>query len=115
MNETTFKYAMYGIALTFTVLFCIIVIPALIQNPNVIEALAAGFVNPFASGYSSDVILCWITLAVWITYESKVHLVKKGWVCLLLGLFPGVAVGFPLYLVLRNNQIKHASKNAQQV
>ncbi len=111
MNETTFKYAMYGVALIFTVLFFIIVIPALIQNPNVIEALAAGFVNPFASGYSSDVILCWMTLAVWVIYEAKVYAVKKGWICLVLGLFPGVAVGFPLYLVLRNNQIKQAKKS----
>ena len=111
MNETTFKYAMYSIALAFTLIFCVVVVPPLIENPNVIKALAAGFVNPFASGYSSDVILCWITLAVWVIYESKVYAVKKGWICLVLGLFPGVAVGFPLYLVLRNNQIKQAKKS----
>ena len=112
MKETTFKYAMYGIALIFTVIFCIVVVPPLIENPNIIEALAAGFVNPFASGYSTDVILCWITLTIWVIYESKAHSVKHGWVCLVLGLFPGVAVGFPLYLVLRNNQVNHAKRNA---
>lgn len=112
MNEITFKYVMYGIAFVFTIVFGIVVMPPLIENPDIIGAFAAGFVNPYASGYSTDVLLCWATLAVWVVYESRVHSVKHGWVCLVLGMVPGVAVGFPLYLVLRNSQISHSIKSS---
>jgi len=105
MNETTFKVAMFGISLAFTVLFFVLVGPPMVANPDIIGAFAGGFVNPYASGYSADVICCWLILAVWIVYESKTLAVKHGWVCLLLGLIPGVAVGFAMYLVLRNRQL----------
>ena len=112
MNETIFKYVMLGIAGAFTLVFAIIVMPPLIENPDPIGALAAGFVNPYSSGYSADVIFCWVALAFWILYEAKTLSVKHGWVCLLVGAFPGVAVGFPLYLILRNSQITQVVKNS---
>ncbi len=111
MNELTFKYAMYSIALAFTAVFAIVVMPALIEDFDILTALGAGFVNPFSSGYSADVLLCWAALAIWVLYEKKTLAVNHGWVCLLLGAFPGVAVGFPLYLVLRNAQITQSAKN----
>lgn len=111
MNESIFKYAMLVIAIAFTLFFFVVVMPALIENPDIMGALAAGFVNPYASGYSADVLFCWAALAVWILYEAKSLSVKYGWVCLLLGAFPGVAVGFSLYLILRNSQITQVSKN----
>ncbi len=110
MNERSFKYTMVFIALAFTAIFAVVVMPALIEDFDILAALGAGFVNPFSSGYSADVLLCWAALAVWVVYESKALSVKYGWVCLLLGAFPGVAVGFPLYLVLRNAQITQAAK-----
>ena len=64
-----------------------------------------GFVNPYSSGYSSDVIACWLILMVWIVYEAKNKGVKHGWICILLGAVPGVAVGFALYLILRVKQL----------
>jgi len=112
MKESIFKYAMLGIAIAFTLLFSIVVMPPLIENPDIIGALAAGFVNPYSSGYSADVLFCWAALAVWVLYDAKTLSVKHGWVCLLLGAFPGVAVGFPLYLILRNGQITQVGKNA---
>jgi len=105
MNETAFKVALIGIATTFTFVFCGIVIPPLIINPDIMSAFAAGFVNPYAAGYSADVLFCWSVLAIWVIYESKAYSVKYGWACLVLGVIPGVAVGFPLYLITRNKQI----------
>jgi len=52
-------------------------------------AFSAGFVNPYSSGYSADVILCWVTLVIWVMYEAKVYSVKYGWICLVLGVVPG--------------------------
>ncbi len=103
MNKQLFSIGLILIAATFTVLFCVLVIPPLLQNPDIIGAFSAGFVNPYASGYAADVVCCWVTLLIWVWYESP--RVKHGWVCLLLGLVPGVAVGFAGYLLLRARQI----------
>lgn len=109
MSERIFYFAVIAIAAAFTATFAAVVMPPLIANPNVIGALAAGFVNPYASGYSSDVLACWAILAVWIVYEARAEGIRNGWVCILLGLFPGVAVGFAGYLLLRR---RHLSQNS---
>ncbi|MFK7799366.1 MAG: DUF2834 domain-containing protein [Aureispira sp.] len=104
MKEQLFKWRLLLIAIGFTFAFCWLIIPPLLQNPDVIGAFAAGFVNPYASGYSTDVFCCWLILLVWVVYESST--IKHGWICLVLGLIPGVAVGFALYLLLRMQQLK---------
>lgn len=104
MSHKTFQIITAAIALIFTLFFSATIIPALIKNPDVIGAFAAGFVNPYASGYSFDVICCWLILAVWVIYESP--MVKYGWVWVLLGIVPGVAVGFAGYLIMRQIQIE---------
>jgi hypothetical protein len=38
-------------------------VPALLTNPDLFGAFAAGFVNPYASGYTADVFFCWVALA----------------------------------------------------
>lgn len=104
MRDQIFKGSVGIVAILFTMIFCLVVIPPLLENPDIIGALKAGFVNPYASGYSTDVICCWLILLIWIIYEYPK--VKYGWICLLLGLVPGVAVGFALYLILRANQLE---------
>lgn len=103
-SETIFKISLIFIAILFTAKFAIVVIPPLLENPDILGAFGAGFVNPYASGYSSDVFCCWAILFVWVLYEYPK--VKYGWVCLLLGVVPGVAVGLALYLILRLRYIK---------
>lgn len=105
MKEQVFKISIGAIAVLFTVIFCIVVVPPLIENPDIIGALLEGFVNPYASGYATDVFCCWAILLVWVIYESPK--VKYGWICLLLGFIPGVAVGLAVYLLLRTNQLKN--------
>ncbi len=113
MSESVFRACLYFAAFLFTVIFCVLVIPPLIESRDVLGAFAAGFVNPFAAGYSTDVFFCWFVLAVWVWFEASTHSVKHGWVCLLLGIVPGVAVGFALYLLIRRSQLKTQSpKNA---
>ncbi len=105
MSERQFRIAIIAVALAFTALFCVVVVPPLIDNPDVLGALGAGFVNPYASGYSADVIACWLILAIWVAFEAKSRSVKHGWLCLLLGIVPGVAVGLAAYLLLRSSQV----------
>lgn len=111
MSDTVFKATLVLIAFGFTALFCWLMIPALIANPDLVNAFASGFANPFASGYSSDVISCWLILAVWVAYEARAHGVRHGWICLVLGIVPGIAVGFAFYLIMRlSPQNKEALK-----
>ncbi|MEO1228619.1 MAG: DUF2834 domain-containing protein [Myxococcota bacterium] len=104
MNERTFLIVVAAVGLAFTVFFAAVVIPPLIQHPDVLGAFAAGFVNPYASGYSADVFACWFILLAWVIYEARAKGVRRGWVCLLLGLAPGVAVGYAAYFWLRARQ-----------
>ncbi len=106
MNVKTFRMASVGVAIAFTAVFAIVVVPAVVNDRDIFAAFAAGFVNPYSSGYSSDVIFCWVALAIWVVHEASTYSVRYGWVCLVLGIIPGVAVGFPLYLVLRSRQLR---------
>lgn len=106
MNNGVYKTLLLTLAVSFTLLFAGIVLPAFIQNPNILAAFGAGFVNPFSSGYSLDVFFCWAILAVWVIYDAKAYSVKRGWLCLVVGIVPGVAVGFALYLFIRQQQVK---------
>ena len=105
MTESQFKVCVVALAAAFTAIFSVLVIPPLIQDPDVLGAFAAGFVNPYSSGYSSDVIVCWFILAAWVAFEAREKQVRHGWICLVVGLVPGVAVGFAAYLLLRMQQL----------
>lgn len=105
MNDKIFKIGLALVGITFILFFCIVVVPPQIENPDIIGAFAAGFVNPYSSGYSFDVLCCWAILLLWVIYEYPK--VKYGWFCLLIGIIPGVAAGFALYLILRTNQLKN--------
>lgn len=111
MSENGFKACLFLAALLFTTIFGFLVIPPLIENPDIIGAFASGFVNPFAAGYSTDVFFCWFILAVWVWFEVSSQAIKYGWVCLVLGVVPGVAVGFALYLIIRHSQLKARRTN----
>ena len=105
MSDRMFRLGLIFLASVFTGAFCVLVVPPLLANPDILGAFAAGFVNPYASGYSTDVFVCWFVLAFWVWYEATNHDIKHGWVCLLLGVVPGVAVGFALYLLFRHKQL----------
>lgn len=93
-------------------IFMMTVVPPLISLGDPVAAAMYGFVNPYASGYAWDAILCWVILTIWIVYERRAHKVKGGWICVLLGLVPGVAVGFGLYLILRTKQLNEKASHA---
>ena len=104
MSKTLFEMIILVIGALFAVAFCILVVPPLLADGDVIGAFAAGFVNPYASGYSLDAILCAVILWVWILYERQTLKVRYGWVAIPLSLVPGVATAFAVYLILRSRQ-----------
>ncbi|MEO1015876.1 MAG: DUF2834 domain-containing protein [Pseudomonadota bacterium] len=86
-----------GLGVAFAAAFGVIVVPALLRDGDVVGAFAAGFVNPYASGYSLDTIICGLILTVWALHERR----PFGWLVVPLCLLPGVATAFAFYLVLR--------------
>lgn len=113
MPESIFKAILVIAAVFFTAFLAVTILPPLFENPDLWGAFTAGFVNPYSSGYSTDVLVCWVILAVWVAYEARAYEVRKGWVCLLLGIVPGVAVGFALYLLIRGKQIQEFKRDAR--
>lgn len=112
MTRTTFHILTGLVAAAFAVFFAVAVLPPALASGDIVGAFAAGFVNPFATGYSVDVILCWVLLVVWILYERAALGVRWGFVAALLGLVPGVATGFGAYLILRSKQLNTEASNA---
>ena len=105
MNEKLFfQISIYLSMILFLFIFLWIVLPAFFAQPDIVQAFMGGFVNPFAMGYSTDTIACFLILSIWIIYESKMYNIRHGWICILLSIVPGVAVGFGLYLLMRVKQ-----------
>lgn len=104
MTETVFKTLIAAIGIAFAVIFCVVVVPPLLESGDIVGAALAGFVNPYSSGYAWDTILCWCVLAVWVLYERKNQSIRHGWLALVVGAVPGVATGFALYLLIRLRQ-----------
>lgn len=104
MTPRAFKLTVGALGLAFTAAFVAVVVPTLLHQPDIIAAFAAGFVNPYASGYAMDAICCWLILASWVLYESRTAGIKHGWIAIALGIVPGVAAGFAFYLLLRMQQ-----------
>jgi len=113
MSETIFKRAIIIAAGIFLAVFLFYTLPAAIELNDVFQSFAAGFVNPLAAGYSVDVIASGFILIFWILFEAKNHGIRYGWVCILLCLVPGVAVGFTAYLLLRQKQLNTRSNQTK--
>jgi len=105
MSKGVFAGLTILIGAAFAVAFATIVLPPLFASGDVPGAFAAGFVNPYASGYSLDTICCGLLLIVWMFYERRRYGIRHGWVVIPLSAIPGVAVAFAVYLILRMKQM----------
>jgi hypothetical protein len=106
VSPSLFKTFVVAIGVSFAAAFTYVVVPPLLDSGDIVGGFAAGFVNPYATGYALDTIACWCVLAVWVAYERSRYRVRHGWLALVLGVAPGVATGFALYLVLRMPQLE---------
>ena len=110
MSKTVFEVLVIGLGAVFTIAFCVIVVPPLLESGDVLGAFAAGFVNPFSSGYSLDVIVCAFILIAWVLYERSALGIKHGWIAIPLSFVPGVATAFAFYLLLRTRQLDRSKE-----
>lgn len=112
--DRIFRLALWALALAFTVAFFVVVGPqtmadAELWKANPVYGFLQGFVNPYASGYSLDIFFSYAVLAAWVIYEAVARKVKHGWIALVLGVVPGVAVGLASYLLIRGRQLSAQS------
>lgn len=101
MNRKIFTALMVVFGCGFALAFSAIVIPPLMESGDIIGAFAAGFVNPYSTGYSLDAIFCAFILSAWVLYERTTTNVRHGWIAIPLCFVPGVATAFAIYLLLR--------------
>ena len=104
--KTRFEWIVAGLGAGFAIAFIIIVIPPLIASGDIIGAFAAGFVNPYSSGYSLDTIFCAFILIAWALHER----LPGGWLVIVLCFVPGVATAFAYYLILRARRLAQPSR-----
>ncbi len=105
MTRRAFEVLTLGLGVAFAAAFCVTVVPPLLKSGDVAGAFAAGFVNPYASGYSLDTIVCGLILVAWIMYERSALGIRHGWVAIPLAFAPGVATAFGVYLFIRSRQL----------
>lgn len=110
MSKSMFEKTVLLFGGLFAVAFAVIVVPPLIESGDIVGAFAAGFVNPYASGYSLDAILCAFILIAWVLYERSAFGIRHGWVAIPLCFVPGVATAFAVYLVLRTRTLTEAAR-----
>ena len=103
MNDRLFTLLVISLGVIFALAFAYIVVPPLMMSGDPLGALAAGFVNPYSTGYSLDAIFCGLILIVWVLYERSAYGVRRGWIAIPLCLIPGVATAFAVYLLIRLN------------
>jgi hypothetical protein len=109
VEQISFRLSLWLLASLFAVAFLLIVVPPLLASGDVWDGIRRGFVNPYATGYALDAILCWFVLCAWVVHERLTIGVRHGWVALVLGVVPGVAVGFAAYLLLRQRARRPSS------
>lgn len=113
MTRMAFETTIVLLGSAFAVFFFVTVLPPALASGDIAGAFAAGFVNPFAAGYSTDVIICAMILLAWAAYERSHLGIRHGWVVVPLSFMPGVAVAFAVYLLIRSRQLSRAaSENA---
>lgn len=105
MGKAAFEYAVGALGAAFTLAFALLVAPPALSSGDVLGAFAAGFVNPYSTGYALDAILCGLILIVWMLHERSTRKIKHGWVVIPLSFAPGVATALAVYLVLRSRQL----------
>jgi uncharacterized membrane protein YfcA len=106
MTKPAFELFVGAVGAAFAIAFGFIVMPPLLESGDVLGALGAGFVNPYASGYSLDAILCGVILIAWIIHDRTTLGIRHGWIAIPLAFIPGVATAFAVYLILRSRQIQ---------
>ncbi len=101
MSKPVFEAIIVIFGAIFVIFFAVFVAPPAFESGDIVGAFAAGFVNPYSSGYSLDAILTGFILIAWVLHERRARGIRHGWVAIILCFVPGVAVALAYYLILR--------------
>ena len=116
MTVRWFRATLLGLAAVFTLLFTVIIPPALRRDGwDFWGGARDTFANSYAAGVSIDVLMTYAVLAVWVFYEARTAQVRRGWIALVLGLATGVTVGLAAYLLIRARQVEVRPERRQSL
>jgi len=113
MKESTFRVLLIIMGIGFSLYALFFFFPPIIQKPDIIGVLKAGFVNTYATAYSIDLIACWVVMIFWVIHERFKFQISYGWVCIPIGLTLGVVVGLSLYLLIRTSHFSKQGSSKQ--
>ena len=68
---------------------------------NVLDFIAAGFVNPAAASISCDITVAFLAFVVWLPGEARRSGVRNWWLYAVVGLIVAFAFALPLFLLAR--------------
>lgn len=68
--------------------------------------LGLAFMNPIASSFTSDLFLSFAAFAVFALVEARRIGMPHAWAYPLVGLMVGLSFAFPLFLIVRERQLR---------
>jgi hypothetical protein len=68
-------------------------------------ALRIAFGNPLSSSFATDLLIAFVTFAVWAWLEGRRIDLRHAWAYPILGLFIAFAFAFPLFLLVREQRL----------
>jgi hypothetical protein len=106
MPSTRFDWIVIALASAFVVALAILLVPTFVaDNLDLVHAFDQALINPYATGFATDLLFTYLILFAWVVYEANYRDVRHGWVALVLGLLVGVSVGLATYLLIRHREI----------
>ncbi len=82
---------------------------------NWVAFFSSGFVNPGAAFLTVDAIIGSMAFLCWMFPEAKALGMRHAWVYLLLTVTVAFAVGFPVFLLMRERKLQQRSAAAGRV
>ncbi len=106
MPRTRFDWIIIALAATFVVALAVVVVPTFVDdNLDLVHAFDQALINPYATGFATDLLFTYLILCAWVLYEANYRGVRHGWIAIVLGFLIGVAVGLTIYLLIRHREI----------
>jgi hypothetical protein len=106
MPNTRFGQIVIALAAACMATLAVVVLPTFVADGlDIGRAFDLAVVNPYASGFATDVFFTYAILITWVVYEAKYRDVRHGWVAVVLGLLLSVALGLALYLLIRHRDL----------
>jgi hypothetical protein len=106
MPRTRFDWIVITLAAVFVVMLAVFLVPTFVDDGlDLGYAFDQALINPYATGFATDLLFTYLILVAWVVYEANYRGVRHGWIAIVLGFLIGVSVGLATYLLIRHREI----------